>query len=357
MKRARELNNLKLTLYITLWIVALIILFECVLRLSGFMRTYSEITGEGFQTNYDKILPSWYPSWTADTSFELNRGEHQYTYSTNSLGIREQEIPLEKNDTPIRIIALGDSFAEGMGAPADSTWPRMLQVMLNESGYSVQVFNAGVSGSNPFFAHYLLRDKLLQYKPDMVLFSVNSTDLFDYLQKGGYESFHTDSTIHYRKSPWYMPLYQYSHLARALLRFGFNYPVTDLFITRSEFRNASVKAVESIYSVLRDSEKMMKENKIIPVFIVHPTPAEAVTPHPELSYYPGTYMNMIDSLLEKQNFHVLNLYDSFNQLINDSNMTDYAYKNDGHFNPRGYYFFAQNVCRYLDTGKIFSIKY
>ena len=45
-----------------------------------------------------------------------------------------------------RIVFLGDSLTAGLGLPADSSYPALLQRRLDEQGYRYEVVNAGVSG-------------------------------------------------------------------------------------------------------------------------------------------------------------------------------------------------------------------
>jgi acyl-CoA thioesterase-1 len=45
-----------------------------------------------------------------------------------------------------RIVFLGDSLTAGLGLPADQSYPALIQQRLDNSGYSYEVVNAGVSG-------------------------------------------------------------------------------------------------------------------------------------------------------------------------------------------------------------------
>jgi acyl-CoA thioesterase-1 len=47
--------------------------------------------------------------------------------------------------TPPRIVVLGDSLTAGLGLPREQAYPSLLQTKLNEEGYALEVFNAGVS--------------------------------------------------------------------------------------------------------------------------------------------------------------------------------------------------------------------
>jgi acyl-CoA thioesterase-1 len=52
------------------------------------------------------------------------------------------------NDTPIRIVAFGDSLTAGYNLSPDDAWPAVLQRMLKTDYPSVTVANAGISGDS-----------------------------------------------------------------------------------------------------------------------------------------------------------------------------------------------------------------
>ncbi|TVP96747.1 MAG: hypothetical protein EA338_10565, partial [Roseinatronobacter sp.] len=49
-------------------------------------------------------------------------------------------------ETPIRLVALGDSLTQGYGLPTDEGFVPQLQAWLDAQGVAVEVINAGVSG-------------------------------------------------------------------------------------------------------------------------------------------------------------------------------------------------------------------
>ncbi len=49
-------------------------------------------------------------------------------------------------DSPIRILAFGDSLTAGYGLQPDQSFPAQLEKALREKGFAVEVINAGVSG-------------------------------------------------------------------------------------------------------------------------------------------------------------------------------------------------------------------
>ncbi len=68
-------------------------------------------------------------------------------HSINSLGLFDSE-----KDIKAKIIILGDSFTQGLGAPPDSSFPFILEKLIKQP-----ILNAGLSGSNPIFENNLLK--------------------------------------------------------------------------------------------------------------------------------------------------------------------------------------------------------
>jgi len=64
---------------------------------------------------------------------------------------------------PSPVLALGDSYTYGFGAPADSSWPRQLEHVLG-----VSVYNGGIGGYGPCEYEKIL-DELIVVRPRLVL--------------------------------------------------------------------------------------------------------------------------------------------------------------------------------------------
>ena len=101
---------------------------------------------------------------------------------TNSYGMRNSEIPIEKSPDSIRIALLGDSFAFGWGVDVDKIFAHILEERLNSfaSGKrKIEVLNFGVPGYSTFQEVADFFEKGLQFKPDIVLvyFIDNDFDL------------------------------------------------------------------------------------------------------------------------------------------------------------------------------------
>jgi lysophospholipase L1-like esterase len=124
----------------------------------------------------------------AGTSRIEEKKEFSYIHRFNSFGLRGKE-PDNSPDT-YKILALGDSFTEGVGAPEDSTWIHILAQKIAESrSKKVTYLNGGLSGSDPFLSFRIMKEVTKKYKPDLVVLMMNSSDISDYYNVGGKERF------------------------------------------------------------------------------------------------------------------------------------------------------------------------
>jgi hypothetical protein len=74
-----------------------------------------------------------------------NRVEFDTRVSINREGLRGPEIGPKASGT-LRVLVLGDSFAFGVGAQGDETYPARLQEILRSRGIRAEVLNAGAPG-------------------------------------------------------------------------------------------------------------------------------------------------------------------------------------------------------------------
>ncbi|HET9209341.1 MAG TPA: GDSL-type esterase/lipase family protein [Thermoanaerobaculia bacterium] len=100
-----------------------------------------------------------------------NRVEFDTRVAINREGLRGPEIG-PKSPGTLRVLVLGDSFAFGVGAQSDETYPARLQEILRARGIRAEVLNAGAPG-------YGVPDETAWYErwgkplaPDVVLVTV-----------------------------------------------------------------------------------------------------------------------------------------------------------------------------------------
>ena len=122
----------------------------------------------------------WVPNQVRTTTAFADRGVPPYTRQVNEQGwMMDREVTVQKLQGTYRIAYLGDSFIEGTCPPED-TVPSIVERSLKVPGFSkVEVINTGTSSYSPTLYYLLLKTKLLQFKPDLVVVTVDMTDAFD----------------------------------------------------------------------------------------------------------------------------------------------------------------------------------
>ena len=103
-----------------------------------------------------------------------------FTFRSNTLGFREEEIPLEKPSDEFRILCVGDSFAFGQGVERHRTFPRLLEKRWRKSplinGKIVRVVNASKLGWNIAEEAGFVREQALQFNPDLIILASSPND-------------------------------------------------------------------------------------------------------------------------------------------------------------------------------------
>ena len=155
----------------------------------------------------------------------------------NSDGLRDVEHSLNKPGEVLRIAILGDSYSEGIQVPMEQLFWKIVEKRLTECGLSnkkVEVINFGVSGYGTGRELIMLRKKVLQYNPDVVLLAfltgndirdnskiLNQINYFPYfnLQDGQLildKSFQTDPGFNRRNGKAAQILYEWINHIRLL---------------------------------------------------------------------------------------------------------------------------------------------
>ena len=100
--------------------------------------------------------------------------------STNSFGMREHETTREKPTTTFRIAVISDSATFGYRVKVEDRWSSILQELLNNQVKSrgVEVLNFAVPGYNTKQELILLENKVLEFKPDLVVFGHSLNDIY-----------------------------------------------------------------------------------------------------------------------------------------------------------------------------------
>ncbi len=121
------------------------------------------------KTEQGKIFPSNYTVTNKTIEFD-------YKIITNSIGLRDQEVNIDKGDK-FRILCFGDSWTMGAGVNVENSWPKKMQDFFEENDMNnVEVINCGKGGeySTKYLEHMKKVVPLL--KPDVVIVGILQLD-------------------------------------------------------------------------------------------------------------------------------------------------------------------------------------
>jgi hypothetical protein len=87
----------------------------------------------------------------------------------NSKGLRDREIPYQRDPSLRRILMLGDSIALGWGVPIDETFAKRIEQLSKTGGPALEVINTGVGNYNTIMeVEYFLQEGY-KFQPDIVV--------------------------------------------------------------------------------------------------------------------------------------------------------------------------------------------
>lgn len=309
---------------------------EFLLRISGTHLSWSEKNDNKYFTSYRHWESGWYHTGPANILIDLHLPEYHHVRKTNSLGLCDVEHPVEKSTNEFRIIGLGDSYTEGMGAQSDSTWLKFLERSINKyCTVKLRFMNAGLSGSDPFFEYALLRDKLLKFKPDLVIACFNN-EISDIIVRGGMERFKPGGKLQYREGPSWEWLYACSYTFRLIIHtiFHYNYDLMSPAVYNKEFSRSLGQLKQSLLLF----NTLARENHFKLLIVLHPFPSEVNAK--KFDYLSDVYQFANDNSVPC--FDMLRYFIDIEH-ISIRNSRNYYWKYDSHHNAKGYAAFARGV--------------
>jgi lysophospholipase L1-like esterase len=155
---------------------------------------FSALLGEGIVRVFLKEDTALFPRYVTGASYgdyQIRRNlpgaryrhtsmDGQWEFRINSKGLRsDREFSYEKPAGTVRILALGDSFTIGYEVLQEQSYPELLERLLRQKGYAVEVINAGVSGFSNAEALVFLEQEGKKYQPDIVTLGFFENDLED----------------------------------------------------------------------------------------------------------------------------------------------------------------------------------
>jgi lysophospholipase L1-like esterase len=133
------------------------------------------------QSNNSKLIVELRPNFTQLFDGYVVRLPRITKITINSDGFRGKDYSLEKPNSTIRIIVLGDSVAFGWGVNDDEVFSEVLERMLNNNSKKIryEVLNLAVPGYNTEQNIEMLKTKGLKYKPDIVIIAYHRNDIYN----------------------------------------------------------------------------------------------------------------------------------------------------------------------------------
>ena len=146
---------------------------EFVLRASGHISTASIHAIS--EADFDRVPGMFEPSQSA---WETPHPQLQYQATTNSLGFRGAEISREKPRETKRILCIGDSSTFGQFVNDEDTLAAILERLLRQEHFPVEVINGGVPGTTIVDQVEILQ-RSLSLAPDIVILTFSENDITD----------------------------------------------------------------------------------------------------------------------------------------------------------------------------------
>lgn len=105
--------------------------------------------------------------------------QHTKILNINSYGFRGPEFSINKNENIFRIFMIGGSTTVSLRSDSDNhTIPGYLQTMFNDNNYKqIEIINAGVPGITSTDELALLKYKILNFNPDLIIIYDGANDI------------------------------------------------------------------------------------------------------------------------------------------------------------------------------------
>lgn len=265
-------------------------------------------------------MSGWEQGYRPYSQQEYITDEFRYTAHYDSMGFRN---PAHLYDTGIQgdmLLVLGDSFAEGFGAPDDSTFPVSLARHLSNS----HILNAGICGSNPLMAIRLYRNKLQQMPVKQVLLVINLTDVKD-----------IEYTLHAGVMPFSEYLMAVSRIYRFINAGIFNNQM-DLLDANPRIARRRMDNARQLTDSLQNFQQQLRQNDISLTLVYLPLKEEIS----DTAY--RICKDWLEAPLQQSGIPLISLTSLYKDNMNGQTHRWY-WPNDGHHTPLGYDLMAQIV--------------
>jgi hypothetical protein len=295
---------------------------------------------------------------------------------TNSLGLRDGEHDLQKAPGAFRVLLLGDSMSMAEGVELPETYIKQFEKKANEQGSSkkVETINAAIRGYGNDQEVVLFERIGMQFQPDLVILAFFEGNDFDDNRQGSIFQLkdgalikttpteensqkmrYYNQQIRIQNFPGYRFLVGHSHLVN-FLRKKYAAYLTHRALTidkrRPEDRSNEGQTVSEAdwnltTQILMRWNADCRKIKSVPLILFIPDINNIRTYKKSMPHKLRTDQRM-RNFANANNILFINLTDLFTRDQNVENL----YLPDGHLSPPGHDIVADEITRFLRTGKI-----
>lgn len=287
-------------------------MIEIILMYYSPYRSYTERNG-----GYSYISPYHQEKMTCfekeNRLFKRNTSEYNYSFTTNHLGLRDSNVPIER----IKIFLIGDSFIQGVGVEDNYRIDVQIEKLLpcNEC-----VLNLGAAGSDLIFS-YEGMDSLFKKSiiPELVILNINNSDVIDII---------TRHIVKAKKSIVFDFMYGSSFIFRHMVH-SFN-DLDFLFLNKEKRKIFEDLALKKMEEKLIDYKTLLTKKGISFMVVLQPMESEL---------YNEDYI--LSTLLDFGKQEEIIVFDANVKLSLLSESKGLYWPIDGHFNMEGTKAFAE----------------
>ncbi len=310
---------------------------EAILLLSGIQAVYTERMGFGYSSIYSTRGETYYRTRVPNTTFWFERPEFRFSRSINAMGYADREWQVPKQPGERRILCLGDSWTEGMGAQYDSTYVSLLGSMLVRKDSSIRIMNAGICADDPCVNYVNYRDRLVQYHPDVIVQTLSFNDITtDIATKGGLERFGDHADLHPAPAPVWEPIYAMSIISRLVVRsLGYNSLLQRVPLSRQQ----ATELQQKIVGIFRTYAALAHQQGTLLIVVIQ---------RDDNNFDMNSVITQLQRLPGVRVYDQQAFYDvEFS--IRGNDRAKYYWPLDGHHNARGYELMARSIYEALDS--------
>lgn len=155
------------------------------------------------------------PSENSVLMWEYRPDARHKRIRTNNFGLRGPDVSLQRDPSRTRVAFLGDSVTLGYGMEERDIFIKVFErALTRRTGRGIETLNFGVDGYSTLQIAELLRSKVLNFKPDHVVYTMCLND-FDFTTSAG------EKVLYFQK-PTSFTLVKAEHLWRKLKGLDFH---------------------------------------------------------------------------------------------------------------------------------------